>query len=399
MIMGYEHSNSAKEGRFGSFGGQFVAPVLLPVLDRLEAGLTEALSDRNFRDTLDLLLHRYVGRPTPLFNIPAFPETDGGAQIVLKRDDLTFNGGNYANSAVGQCLLAKRMGLGAVVCDTGSGQNGIATAAVAARFGMGCTIYIGASDAARQPTAVKKMRLFGAQVEVVEEADRALSAATSAATRHWMGNSDTTAYVAGAPIGPHPYPEMVATFQAVIGRETRLQLIENSLSPSAYVSAVGGGSSTIGLFSAFLSDSQIRLVAVEGGGNGAENCAHSARLARGRRGIFHGAETMVLADEHGQILPTGSIAPGLSYPGSAPQLADLVATGRVETVTVSDSAARDAVLRLARREGILLCLEAGHALAAAERIAATLSPDQSVVVMAQSSGDKDIDILLHEGAL
>lgn len=396
MTMGHETHIIAKAGRFGSFGGQFVAPVLLPVLDRLETAFQEAWRDAEFRETLTLLLNRYVGRPTPLFDIPRFSTREGGAQIVLKRDDLTFNGGNYANSAVGQCLLAKRMGLNAVVCDTGSGQNGIATAAVAARFGMECTIYIGASDAARQASAVKKMRLFGAQVQIVKDADRALSAATSAATRHWMGHSDTTTYVAGAPIGPHPYPEMIAAFQAVIGRETRLQLIDHGLTPAIYVSAVGGGSSTIGLFSAFLGDTQARLVAVEGAGTGGESCAHSARLGRGRRGIFHGAETMVLSDAHGQIIPTGSIAPGLSYPGSSPQLADLVETGRVETMAISDAAAKDAVLRLAQREGILLCLEAGHALAAAEQLAAQLSPDQSIVVMAQSSGDKDIETLLEE---
>ncbi|WP_460275057.1 tryptophan synthase subunit beta [Celeribacter sp. ULVN23_4] len=394
--MGLDAHIATQTGRFGSFGGQFVAPVLLPVLDRLEDGFHEAWADPAFRDRLTLLLNRYVGRPTPLFDIPAFPREAGGALIVLKRDDLTFNGGNYANSAVGQCLLAKRMGLEAVVCETGSGQNGIATAAVAARFGMGCTIYIGASDAARQPTAVKKMRLFGAEVKVVDDADQTLSAALSAAMRHWMGASDTTAYVAGAPIGPHPYPAMVAAFQAVIGRETRLQLIDHGLAPSAYVSAVGGGSSTIGLFSAFWGDPQVRLIAVEGAGADDGFAAHAARLSRGRRGIFHGAETLVLSDAQGQILPTRSIAPGLSYPGSAPQLADLVQSGRVETMAISDAAAKEAVLRLAQREGILLCLEAGHALAAAERLALEMGPDQSVVVMAQSSGDKDIETLTEE---
>jgi len=394
--MGIETKNPTKNGRFGHFGGQFVAPILLPVLDRLEAAFDDAWKDAEFRDTLNQLLHRYVGRPTPLFDIPRFASRKDGAQIVLKRDDLTFNGGNYANSAVGQCLLAKRMGLNAVVADTGSGQNGIATAAVAARFGMECTIYIGASDAARQPSTVKKMTLFGAKVQIVEDADRALSAATSAATRHWMGHSDTTTYVAGAPIGPHPYPAMVAAFQAVIGRETRLQLIDQGLAPSVFVSAVGGGASTIGLFSAFLDDPQVRLMAVEGAGEGDEKSAHSARLGRGCRGVFHGAETMVLADAHGQIISTSSIAPGLSYPGSSPQLAHLVETGRIETMEVSNAAAKAAVLRLAKREGILLCLEAGHALAAAEGLAAQLSPDQTIVVMAQSSGDKDIETLVEE---
>ncbi len=279
-----------RPGRYGSFGGQFVAPVLLPVLDRLETGFRSAWADPAFHSELTHLLNRFVGRPTPIFDIPAFPSRPGGARIVLKRDDLTFNGGNYANSAVGQCLLARRMGLSAVVTDTGSGQNGIATAAVAARFGMRCTIYMGARDAAAQPQAVKKMRLFGAKLEIVEDADRALSSATSAAIRHWMGHSGTDAYVAGAPIGPHPYPEMVAAFQQVIGKETRLQLVEGGVLPSAVLSAVGGGSSTIGLFSTFVPDPSIRLIAVEAAGTGERGAPNAARLSQGRRGIFHGAE-------------------------------------------------------------------------------------------------------------
>jgi tryptophan synthase beta chain len=385
-----------RPGRYGSFGGQFVAPVLLPVLDRLEAGFRSAWADTAFHMELTHLLNRFVGRPTPLFDIPAFPSRSGGARIVLKRDDLTFNGGNYANSAVGQCLLARRMGLSAVVTDTGSGQNGIATAAVAARFAMRCTIYMGARDAAAQPQAVKKMRLFGAKLEIVEDADRALSSATSAAIRHWMGHSDTDAYVAGAPIGPHPYPEMVAAFQQVIGKETRLQLVEGGVLPSAVLSAVGGGSSTIGLFSSFVSDPSIRLIAVEAAGSGESGAPNSARLSQGQRGIFHGAETLVLADAEGQILAANSIAPGLAYPGSAPQLADLVSRGRVETMTATDSDAQRAVRRLAETEGVLICLEAGHALAAAEHVARTMEPHEAIIVMTPSSGDKDIDILWQD---
>ncbi|WP_180903488.1 tryptophan synthase subunit beta [Martelella soudanensis] len=386
----------ARPGRYGSFGGQFVAPVLLPVLDRLEAAFRKAWADPAFHTELTFLLNRFVGRPTPLFDIPAFPSRAGGARIVLKRDDLTFNGGNYANSAVGQCLLARRMGLSSVVTDTGSGQNGIAAAATAARFGMGCIIYMGTRDAAQQPAAVKKMRLFGAKLEIVDDADRALSAATSAAIRHWMGHSATDAYLAGAPIGPHPYPEMVAAFQSVIGKETRLQLIEGGIFPAAVFSAVGGGSSTIGLFSSFVDDLAIRLVAVEAAGSGEPGALHSARLKHGQRGIFHGAETLVLSDGEGQILPAASIAPGLAYPGSAPQLADLVERRRVETVSVTDGQARAAVRRLAETEGVLLCLEAGHALAAAEHVARTMEPHEVVVVMAPSSGDKDIDILWQD---
>nr|WP_272214637.1 tryptophan synthase subunit beta [Marinicella sp. W31]MDC2880264.1 tryptophan synthase subunit beta [Marinicella sp. W31] len=390
------HATQSRAGRYGSFGGQFVAPVLLPVLDRLDAAYRAAWSDPAFHAELNVLFNRFVGRPTPLFDVPSFPARTGGARIVLKRDDLTFNGGNYANSAVGQCLLARRMGLSGVVTDTGSGQNGIAAAAAAARFSMRCTIYMGARDAAVQAAAVKKMRLFGARLEIVDDADRALSAATSAAIRHWMGHSETDAYVAGAPIGPHPFPEMVAAFQSVIGKETRLQLIEGGIFPAALFSAVGGGSSTIGLFSSFVSDPAVRLIAVEAAGSGAPGALDSARLSHGQRGIFHGAETLVLSDAEGQILPAASIAPGLAYPGSAPQLADLVERGRIETMSVTDEEAQKAVRRLAETEGVLLCLEAGHALAAASKIARTMEPDEAVVIMAPSSGDKDIDILWQE---
>lgn len=382
-----------RRGRYGRFGGQFVAPVLLPVLDRLEAAFDEAWADAGFRRSFEDLLSRFVGRPTPIFDAVRLATDNGGARIILKRDDLTFNGGNYANSALGQCLLAARMGLSSVVTDTGSGQNGVAAAAVAARLGLGCIVYMGRSDADRHATTIKKMRVFGADLRIVDDADRTLSAATSAAIRHWMGNSSTTAYLAGAPIGPHPYPAMVRTFQAVIGRETRLQLIEAGVLPKAVVSAVGGGASTIGIFSAFIDDPAIRLVAVEAGGAGE---SHSARLGQGRPGIFHGAETLVLANEHGQILPTVSIASGLAYPGSAPELADLVERGRVEAIAVTDEDARQAVLRLAVREGVLVSLEAGHAVAAAERIALLYEPDDTVVVMVPSSGDKDLDIVWPE---
>ncbi len=383
-----------RPGRYGAFGGQFVAPILLPVLDRLEAAFEDAWADRAFRAEFEALLHSFVGRPTPISELKPIAGSEGGARIVLKRDDLTFNGGNYANSALGQCLLARRMGLGSVVTDTGSGQNGIATAAVAAHLGMQSTVYIGARDAARYASTVKKIRAFGADLRVVGDAEGTLHAATSAAVRHWMGTSDGTAYVAGAPIGAHPYPRLVSAFQSVIGNETRLQLIASGQLPAAIVSAVGGGSSTLGIFSAFVADPGIRLVAVEAGGDGTGH--HSARLSQGRRGVLHGAETLVLSDDHGQILSAQSIAPGLAYPGSSPELANLVAVGRVETTAIEDGAALDAVRRLAAKEGILISLEAGHALAAAERLAAELPAAATIVVMVPASGDKDLDIVWPE---
>ncbi len=384
-----------RPGRYGTFGGQYVAPVLLPVLDRLEAAFEAAWVDPAFHASFDDLLHSFVGRPTPISEATTLLPPGEGARIILKRDDLTFNGGNYANSALGQCLLAKRSGLTDVVTDTGSGQNGIATAAVAAHLDLGCTVYMGARDADRYASAIKKMRAFGADLRVVADADGTLHAATSAAFRHWMGSSDTTAYVAGAPIGAHPYPRMVNEFQSVIGKECRLQLIGAGLLPRAVISAVGGGSSTSGIFSAFVADPHIRLLAVEGAGNGAEGQG-SARLSAGRRGILHGAETLVLSDENGQIIEAASIASGLAYPGASPELANLVATGRVETMQIDDAAALDAVRSLAVKEGILISLEAGHALAAAEQVARSLSSSDAVVVMVPASGDKDLDILWPE---
>lgn len=384
-----------RPGRYGTFGGQYVAPVLLPALDRLEAAFEAAWADPEFHATFDGLLHSFVGRPTPISEATALLPAGEGARIVLKRDDLTFNGGNYANSALGQCLLAKRSGLKGVVTDTGSGQNGIATAAVAARLDLGCTVYMGARDADRYASAIKKMRAFGADLHVVADADGTLHAATSAAFRHWMGSSETTAYVAGAPIGAHPYPRMVNEFQSVIGKECRLQLIGTGLLPRAVISAVGGGSSTSGIFSAFVEDPHIRLIAVEGSGNG-KISEGAARLTTGRRGILHGAETLVLSDENGQILEAVSIASGLAYPGSSPELANLVVTKRVETMLVDDIAALDAVRSLAAKEGILISLEAGHALAAAMLVARALSPSDAVVVMVPASGDKDLDILWPE---
>lgn len=391
------HSESAptsRRGRFDDFGGQYVAPILIPVLDRLDDAFVSAWSDVSFRQAFETILHRFVGRPTPLFQASRLAGRSP-ARIVLKRDDLTFEGGNYATSALGQCLLAQRMGLGAVIADTGSGENGIATAAVAAQLGLACRVFIGSRDAAKNPVAVRRVIAFGSQVSIVDDRDATLHAAMSAALRHWMSCAETTAYVIGGPIGPHPFPTMVGAFEAVVGRETRMQLLEAGLAPQAIVSAVGGGASTLGLFKAFVGDPQIALLAVEAGGDG--EGPHAARLARGRRGILHGAETLVLSDDNGNIAETASIAPGLAYPGSAPELASLVKRGRVVLACVGDVAAREAVLRLAASEGILVSLEAGHALAAGLEFARQARSSDVVVVMVPSSGEKDLDALEIRG--
>lgn len=386
------HAITERPGRFGAFGGQFVPPALLPVLDKLERAFEAAWRDDGFRRSLDDLSHRFVGRPSPLFAATRLIPAGEGARLVLKRDDLAA-GGAAATPALGQCLLARRMGFSRVVTDTGSGENGVAVAAIAAQLGLHCTVFMGACDAARQRAAVKKMRAFGAELRITEETGGTLHAATSAALRHWMGDAAATFYVAGAPIGPHPFPAIVAAFQEVIGRETRRQLTGFAGLPAAVVATVGGGGAALGLFSAFIGDDKIRLVAVEAAGSGLAGASHAARLTQGRRGVLHGAETLVLSDDDGLTLEAASIAPGLAYPGASPQLAHLAATGRLETVTVADHDAREIVVRVAAREGILVSLEAGHALAAAETIARTLPPSAVVAVMVASAGDKDLDII------
>jgi tryptophan synthase beta chain len=385
-----ESRGPPQRGRFGEFGGQYVAPILIPVLDRLDDAFENAWNDTSFRQTFDNLLHRFVGRPTPLFQTTRLTPPSA-ARIALKRDDLTFEGGNYATSALGQCLLASRMGLTAVTTDTGSGENGIAVAAVAAQLGLACRVFVGGQDAAGNPLAVRRMMAYGAQVSIVSDRGATLHAAMSAAIRHWMSAADTTAYIAGGPIGPHPFPTMVSAFEAVVGRETRMQLLDAGMAPQAVISSVGGGAAALGLFKAFVDDPQITLLAVEAGGSGSG--PHAARLARGRRGILHGAETLILADDDGNIEKAASIAPGLAYPGSAPELAYLVKRGRVKLMSIGDAAARDAVLRLAEREGILVSLEAGHALAAGLELAQQRRSSDAIVVMAPSSGQKDLDAL------
>lgn len=376
-------------GRFGEFGGQYVAPVLIPALDRLDEAFADAWSDPVFRKTFEEMLRRFVGRPTPMFEVSRLVKSR--TRLVLKRDDLTFEGGNYATAALGQCLLAKRMGLRAVTTDTGSGENGVAVAAVAAQLGLACRVFMGKQDASINPSAVRRAMAFGAEVSLVESHDATLHAAMSAAFRHWMTMTDSIAYVVGGPIGPHPFPTIVASLEAVVGAEARLQLLEMGLVPTMVVSAVGGGASALGIFKGFIQDGQVGLLAVEAGGSG--DGPHAARLAFGRKGILHGAETLVLSDDDGNISATASIAAGLAYPGSAPELAHLVRNGRVDVTTVGDAAARAAVLRLAEREGILVSLEAGHALAAAIDLAEQPSPPEVLVVMIPSSGEKDLQVL------
>ena len=363
-------------GLYGTYGGRYVPETLVPALDELERGFEEALADPAFELELDELGARYVGRPTPLYDAERF--APDGRRILLKREDLCHTGAHKINNAVGQALLAIRLGKGRIVAETGAGQHGVASATVCARFGLDCVVYMGSEDMRRQAPNVERMRLLGAEVQPVEFGTRTLKEATSEAIRDWIANVETTYYLIGSCVGPHPYPAIVRRLQSVIGREARAQSIETvGRLPDAVVACVGGGSNAIGLFAGFVEDDDVRLVGVEAAG--------AASLATGRPAVLHGARSSVLADEDGQILDAHSISAGLDYPGVGPEHAFLRDSGRAEYVTATDEEALAAFHRLAETEGILPALEPAHALARA------LDLDAEVVLVGLSGrGDKDL---------
>jgi tryptophan synthase beta chain len=362
-------------GLYGSYGGRYVPETLIPALDELESGWEEARSDTGFRAELDRLGERYVGRPTPLYEAERF--APDGRRIVLKREDLCHTGAHKINNAVGQIVLASRLGKSRIVAETGAGQHGVATATVSARFGLECVVYMGAEDMRRQHPNVERMRLLGAEVRAVEFGTKTLKEATSEAIRDWITNVESTYYLIGSCVGPHPYPAIVRELQAVIGREARRQVLEShGRLPDAVVACVGGGSNAIGLFAGFLDD-DVRLVGVEAAG--------AASLAVGRPAVLHGARSSVLADEDGQILDAHSISAGLDYPGVGPEHAALRDSGRAEYVTATDEEALAAFHRLAETEGIIPALEPAHALARALDLDADL-----VLVGLSGRGDKDL---------
>ena len=367
-------------GLYGAYGGRYVPETLIPALDELEAGWDEARDDPTFRDDLDRLGERYVGRPTPLYEATRFaPE---GRRILLKREDLCHTGAHKINNAVGQILLAQRLGKRRIVAETGAGQHGVATATVCARFGLECVVYMGAEDMRRQHPNVERMRLLGAHVEPVEFGTRTLKEATSEAIRDWITNVETTYYLIGSCVGPHPYPAIVRELQAVIGREAREQMLEGwGRLPEVVVACVGGGSNAIGLFAGFLDDTGVRLIGVEAAG--------AASLGSGRAAVLHGARSSVLADADGQIADAHSISAGLDYPGVGPEHAHLRDSGRAEYVTATDDEALAAFHRLAETEGILPALEPAHALARALDVDAEL-----VLVGLSGRGDKDLGEVL-----
>ncbi|OYQ25004.1 tryptophan synthase subunit beta [Sandarakinorhabdus cyanobacteriorum] len=378
-------------GHFGQFGGRYVAETLMPLILELEQAYTAAKADPAFHAELNDLLTHYVGRPSPLYFAPRLTEELGGAKIYLKRDELNHTGAHKINNCIGQILLARRMGKTRIIAETGAGQHGVATATVAARFGLPCTIYMGARDIERQAPNVFRMKLLGAEVKAVESGSKTLKDAMNEALRDWVTNVHDTFYIIGTAAGPHPYPELVRDFQTVIGKEARAQILEREgRLPDLLVAAIGGGSNAIGLFHPFLDDKSVRIVGIEASGKGLDTHEHAASLAGGRAGVLHGNKTMLLQDEDGQITEAHSISAGLDYPGIGPEHAWLHAIGRVEYQSATDTEALEGFQLLCRTEGIIPALEPSHALAAVARIAPTMGKDQIIIANLCGRGDKDI---------
>jgi len=388
------------KGRFGQFGGRYVAETLVAALEGLETLYRRLRQDPDFLAAMDRDLAAYVGRPTPLYHARSWSQRLGGAQIYLKREDLCHTGAHKINSTVGQGLLALHSGKSRVIAETGAGQHGVATAAVAARLGLECCVYMGARDMARQEANVHRMRLMGAEVQPVESGSQTLKDALSEALRDWVARVEDTFYVIGSVAGPHPYPWLVRQLQAVIGREVRAQCLEQfGTLPDHLVACVGGGSNAIGLFHPFLEDRAVAMTGVEAGGLGLASGHHAATLSMGRPGILHGQRSYLLEDEDGQVLATHSISAGLDYPGVGPEHSLLKEQGRVNYVAVTDAQALTAFASLCRCEGILPALESSHALAFVEQLAPTLAADQIIVVNLSGRGDKDLATVISKTEL
>jgi len=384
-------------GYFGAFGGRFAPETLMAPLDELRDAYFTVRHEEAFQAELLTLLVTYAGRPTPLYEARRLTAEAGGARIFLKREDLTHTGAHKINNALGQALLAARMGKSRIVAETGAGQHGVATATACALLGLRCEVYMGADDMARQALNVVRMRLLGATVTRVDAGSRTLKDAINEAMRDWVTNVGTTHYLLGSVLGPHPYPLMVREFQSVIGAEARAQFEAMAGGvPEAVVASVGGGSNAMGIFDAFVETPGVRLVGVEAGGTGLELGRHAARFAGGAPGIFQGTHTAVLQGEDGNIAGTHSISAGLDYAAIGPEHAWLRDTGRAEYVSASDAEALDAFGALARLEGILPALESAHAVAWAQRLAASMRPDERVLVNLSGRGDKDVQTVMRE---
>jgi tryptophan synthase beta chain len=381
-------------GHWGPYGGRYVPETLMAPLEELTEAFEAARREESFQSEFDSLLRDYSGRPTPLFRARRLTEHAGGARVYLKREDLSHTGSHKINNALGQVLLARRMGKARVIAETGAGQHGVATATVCALFGLRCVVYMGTEDVRRQRLNVFRMKLLGAEVREVEAGSRTLKDAINEALRDWVTNVSDTYYLLGSALGPHPYPLMVREFQSVIGREARGQILESEgRLPDALVACVGGGSNSIGLFYPFLGDVGVRMVGVEAGGTGAELGLHAARFNErggGRPGVLQGTMSYVLQDEGGQIASTHSISAGLDYPSIGPEHAFLHDAGRVEYVSASDDEALEAFSLLSQLEGIIPALESAHAVAHALKLARELTPEQLILVNLSGRGDKDV---------
>ena len=388
------------KGHFGQFGGIFVAETLIPALAELNAAYAAAKDDPAFIAEFEYELAHYVGRPSPIYHAKRWSELLGGAQIYLKREDLNHTGAHKVNNCIGQAMLARRMGKPRVIAETGAGQHGVATATVAARYGMECVVYMGSEDVKRQAANVYRMKLLGATVVPVESGSKTLKDALNEAMRDWVTNVGNTFYIIGTVAGPHPYPMMVRDFQSVIGRECIGQMSTLAgQQPDQVIACVGGGSNAMGIFYDYIPHADVKLVGVEAAGHGIESGKHAASLTAGRPGVLHGNRTYLLQDANGQIIETHSISAGLDYPGVGPEHAWLKDSGRADYVTVTDDEALQAFHDLCRFEGIIPALESSHALAYAARLAPTLPKDQILLVNLSGRGDKDMHTVAEKSGI
>ncbi len=383
-----------ERGHFGIYGGRFVSETLMQAIDELTRAYQKSIHDKDFQAEFDADLAYYVGRPSPLYHAERLSRETGGAQIFLKREDLNHTGAHKINNTIGQALLARSMGKKRVIAETGAGQHGVATATVAARFGMECVVYMGEEDIVRQAPNVYRMKLLGAKVVPVTSGSKTLKDALNEAMRDWVTNVDTTFYIIGTVAGPHPYPAMVRDFQAIIGREARQQIQDQTgRLPDALVACVGGGSNAIGLFHPFLEDESVAMVGVEAAGEGIETGHHAAPLCAGEPGVLHGNRTYLMEDNNGQIIETHSVSAGLDYPGVGPEHSWLKDIGRVKYVAITDKEALQAFHQLTLVEGIIPALESSHAMAYGVKLAAEMSSDQTIIINLSGRGDKDINTI------
>jgi tryptophan synthase beta chain len=381
-------------GYFGKYGGRYAPETLIPALDELEAAFKEAMADVTFKAEFASLCRDYIGRPTPLYYARKLTEKAGGATILLKREDLAHTGAHKINNAVGQGLLAKRMGKTRIIAETGAGQHGVATAAASAMLGFECVVYMGTEDIKRQAPNVIRMKLAGTEVRPVDTGSKTLKDAINEAFRDWVTNINTTFYILGSALGPHPYPTIVREFQSVIGREVKKQVKKAyGRLPDYLVACVGGGSNAIGLFHPFYNDKSVKFIGVEAGGEGLTTGKHSATLETGKPGVLHGTRSYLMQDEQGQILETHSISAGLDYPGVGPEHSFYKDSGRAQYVSVNDKEVLEGFQLLCQEEGIFPALESTHAVYYAYKMAATLPKDKIIVVNLSGRGDKDLDIV------